>query len=644
MADVKVDSSDSDQDPKKKRGKNSRNTKAIHSASDQSSDEEVAPPPKKAARGRPRKSVTRHDSDSDEKQRRPFSDKMETDALSDLLKRRNAKLKRDASDQSSDGEVAIDSDKTLSSASFEDIFESFEQENFRKFEEQGIELSAQEKADFPKMTKMQKEQLIFDKGEELARRRTREAIELKNGLGKPGKVVPPKETSDEDSDRDSAKRSESPVQHTSRYESASQRSQTLSWTPSELAAERDFFPDTHGKESSSSSESSTNTRACSPTPEEEEQGTPIETKADIMKALLTRSTLAKFVHAPFFKNTVKDCFVRVNAGLPPNAYGRPYKIGLVLDVLETAKTYEFEEQRTNKGLKLQLGPSYEQIVRLESISNQHITDTEFQEWFFPMKNSKPGLPNMEQVQRKSIEIKDALHHIFTDTEVEQMNKERLRFEQKTGKFATEKRWLMNQKETLTEEGNLEKAAQIQLELQRLESVADELDRKRQGSTMGITWINKRNRNLMKEACLGDQTALDLHLGSAPIARDAKIKHVCGKGGSSSQKSAESQNTTELIDSVQQFLEELASAEPLKQTGDGPDSGVTRTELDVMRKMEGDLNMPIGQKAKAAEPEEPERVKGRAMSFEEYKAKTSSSICDLPTSVPRFLHIFVYPLF
>ncbi|CAJ0582514.1 unnamed protein product, partial [Mesorhabditis spiculigera] len=185
------------------------------------------------------------------------------------------------------------------------------------------------------------------------------------------------------------------------------------------------------------------------------------------------------------------------------------------------------------------------------------------------------------------------------------------------------------RETLTEEGNLEKAAQIQLELQRLESVADELDRKRQGSTMGITWINKRNRNLMKEAFLGDKTVIDLTRGDDPFTRKStRMKVVCGKGGSSSQNSAESQNTTEVIDSVQQRLEELASAEPLKQTGDGPYSGVTWAEFHAKLKMEVDLNMPIRQKAKAAEPEEPERVKGRAMSLEEYKrlrqAKPSNS--------------------
>ncbi|CAJ0582418.1 unnamed protein product, partial [Mesorhabditis spiculigera] len=369
MADVKVDSSDSDQDPKKKRAKNSRNTKAIHSASDQSSDEEVAPPPKKAARGRPRKSVTRHDSDSDEEQRRPVSDKkkMERNVLNDLVKKRNAKLKRD--ETHARDEAGWDSDTSVKS--------------------------------------------------------TRTSSSKKN----------------EDNENCGPKPSESSKSKASRR---------------------------------SSSESSTNTRARSPTPEEEEQGTPIEKKADIMKALLTRSTLLKLLKTPFFATTVKDCLVRVNVELPMSINGVRTKVGIVLDDLETETAYPVRGQQINKVLRVQFAKVVN-YVRFDIISDRPVTDVEFLEWKTILEKSNLDLPNIEQVARKGKEIKDALCHIFTDTEVEQMIKERRRFEQKTGKFATEKRWLMNQKEALTKQAAqlLERARQIELQLERLESPNDE---------------------------------------------------------------------------------------------------------------------------------------------------------------------------
>lgn len=56
-----------------------------------------------------------------------------------------------------------------------------------------------------------------------------------------------------------------------------------------------------------------------------------------------------------------------------------------MDVVETAKVYQVENTRTNKGLKLKHGPDV-RVYRLEFISNTEFTQNEFQHWFNVMKN------------------------------------------------------------------------------------------------------------------------------------------------------------------------------------------------------------------------------------------------------------------
>lgn len=55
-----------------------------------------------------------------------------------------------------------------------------------------------------------------------------------------------------------------------------------------------------------------------------------------------------------------------------------------MDVIETAKVYQVEKTRTNKGLRLKHG-SDERVYRLEFVSNGDFTLSEYQHWLKAMK-------------------------------------------------------------------------------------------------------------------------------------------------------------------------------------------------------------------------------------------------------------------
>lgn len=143
---------------------------------------------------------------------------------------------------------------------------------------------------------------------------------------------------------------------------------------------------------------------------------------DIQRIRLSRFKLAKIVHAPFFAKTVTGCFVRI--GIGKNKEGRSvyrviiflyelsfserkffaylfyfalfdriirtlaviFKAAQVLDVVETAKVYQLENTRTNKGLKLKHGKE-ERVYRLEFVSNSDFIVNEFNKWLNAMKTN-----------------------------------------------------------------------------------------------------------------------------------------------------------------------------------------------------------------------------------------------------------------
>lgn len=54
-------------------------------------------------------------------------------------------------------------------------------------------------------------------------------------------------------------------------------------------------------------------------------------------------------------------------------------------MVETAKVYQVEKTRTNKGLRLKHGPD-EKVYRLEFISNGEFAVNEYQYWLKIMRN------------------------------------------------------------------------------------------------------------------------------------------------------------------------------------------------------------------------------------------------------------------
>jgi len=217
----------------------------------------------------------------------------------------------------------------------------------------------------------------------------------------------------------------------------------------------------------------------------------VEKVEDLNQLRLSRLKLERWVHAPFFNRVVKGCFVRMGIGQSKQGVS-VYRIGEITDIVETAKVYQLGGTRTNKGAKIRHGTD-EKIFRFEYVSNQDFTQDEFEKWKETCSKRGVVLPNLDEINKKAKDIKEAHDYEFKDEDIDSIVKEKARFKNAPVNFAMRKTELMKEKEMAMQRGEDAKAEELQHEIQELDERAKELDKLRSSSISSISYINERNR-------------------------------------------------------------------------------------------------------------------------------------------------------
>ncbi|XP_038217297.1 RNA polymerase-associated protein Rtf1 [Zerene cesonia] len=249
-----------------------------------------------------------------------------------------------------------------------------------------------------------------------------------------------------------------------------------------------------GRRSSSSSSSSSGEEP-EPREREQEEVKYADTREQINKLRLSRFKLERLVHLPFFARVVTGCYVRIGIG---NNNGNPvYRVAEIIDVYETAKVYNLGNTRTNKGLKLRHG-TQDRVFRLEFVSNQEFTESEFQKWFKAIRDASKRPPTMDFVRNKIAEVKDALMYEFKEEDVEKIVAEKERFRSHPTNYAMKKTQLMKERDVAQLRGDEELVMDLNAKIQELEDRASQLDKTRTSSIQSISYINNRNRKLNVE--------------------------------------------------------------------------------------------------------------------------------------------------
>ncbi|KAM3593977.1 uncharacterized protein V6R79_000153 [Siganus canaliculatus] len=429
----------------------------------------------------------------------------------------------DSSAESSAPEEGEVSDSESNSSSSSSDSDSSEDEVFKDGYDDDLMGDAEDRARLEQMTEKEREQELFNRIEkrEVLKRR----FEIKKKLKTAKKKE--KEEKKKKQEEEQEKRKLSQVQDTQvvmshTKERRSKRDEKLdkkSQAMEELKAEREkkknktaellakrqplktseVYSDDEEEEEEdddkSSVKSDRSSRSSSYDDDEKEEtppkSQPVSLPDELNRVRLSRHKLERWCHMPFFAKTVTGCFVRIGIG---NSSSKPvYRVAEIVDVVETAKVYQLGSTRTNKGLQLRHGGDT-RVFRLEFVSNQEFTESEFMKWKEAMMVAGMQVPTLDEITKKEQIIKEALNYKFNDKDIEDIVKEKDRFRKAPPNYAMKKTQLLKDKAMAEESGDGEKVKVIQDELNELEERAEALDRQRTKNISAISYINQRNRS------------------------------------------------------------------------------------------------------------------------------------------------------
>lgn len=211
---------------------------------------------------------------------------------------------------------------------------------------------------------------------------------------------------------------------------------------------------------------------------------------ELSKIRLSRFRMEKWVHMPFFAETLIGCFARVGIGAHD---GRMvYRVCEIIGVQEMPKVYALGSAKTNKGLKMRHGLQ-ERLFRMEYVSNSALSESEFSKWLKEMDKHGLPLPTLSAVAKKIKQLEEAKNFALNDDDIEKMIQEKQKFRKNPRNYAMTKSRLLRDKEVAELEGDLDRASNLGTKIGELEERAEELDKQRSKGLSVISYINERNR-------------------------------------------------------------------------------------------------------------------------------------------------------
>jgi RNA polymerase-associated protein RTF1 len=135
----------------------------------------------------------------------------------------------------------------------------------------------------------------------------------------------------------------------------------------------------------------------------------------------------------------------------------------------------------------------EKIFRMEFVSNQEFTITEFGKWREACALQGISVPTIEDVETKLRDIQEGMSYEYKEEDVEKIVKEKERFKTTPYNYAMKKTQLIKERDMAQSNGDSARVVELQNQLNQLEERATNLDRLRTSTISSISYINDRNR-------------------------------------------------------------------------------------------------------------------------------------------------------
>ncbi|EDW80355.2 uncharacterized protein Dwil_GK18719 [Drosophila willistoni] len=193
----------------------------------------------------------------------------------------------------------------------------------------------------------------------------------------------------------------------------------------------------------------------------------VSTLNELRRAVLTRSQLESFLDKPIFGETITNCFVRVNVGLPGIHMNQVYRISQIVGLEHSKREYRLGSQNTSFILKLRNAGQYV-YSQMDVVSNQPVTQHEFDVWIGACQREACPLPQLAIIEEKQKAIKEASNYSFTEREIEKIIQSKLKDGKKKVSTACQKVCLIMERDMAVDWNDLKTANRLEKKIRTME--------------------------------------------------------------------------------------------------------------------------------------------------------------------------------
>ena len=264
-----------------------------------------------------------------------------------------------------------------------------------------------------------------------------------------------------------------------------------------------------GTSSTESKKSSSDEGELSASDHDDPDDRAVQNADEINIAKLSRFRCEQWCHNPWFRDLICGMYVRVGLGINKETGRETYRCAKILSTLTTLKHYELGNTRTNLAANVQIGTK-EKGYRLNYLSNQPISESEFYYYKSQCEKEQISLPNYKKLKAKAQEIEDYKKKELSAAEFDKMIKTKKAFQLKPTSFARDKSELKMAIRAAEENSRPVEAQRMREKLARLENESIQRDETRVSELKNIEKINKAVENHNKQGIQAVRAANEKH--------------------------------------------------------------------------------------------------------------------------------------
>ncbi|CAG8574294.1 11100_t:CDS:2 [Paraglomus brasilianum] len=213
---------------------------------------------------------------------------------------------------------------------------------------------------------------------------------------------------------------------------------------------------------------------------------------DLLKIVLTRRQIEKWLFAPYFNKTAIGCYARVYLGT--NDSGEQiYRLCEVIGVVPFSSTYKVENTLTDQALLMRHGNA-QKAWPISGLSNSKLTYSEWERWLKVIKvESGQVLPTKGHIEKKLADIQAANNYSLDEREVAEMVKAKQALRGSYKNLAAEKADLLHRKAVAEAEKNEDDVRKIQRRIEEIDRTTAEQAQSADARLDMWAQLNERNR-------------------------------------------------------------------------------------------------------------------------------------------------------